>query len=291
MSTISTPKYILEIGQVTKVKQHKSDNDGVNYFCDIMLDSDNSLQNVPVASSRVGFVCIPEIEDQVLVGFIRGNLSMPIILGTLYNDKVKPPLYNPGEAVYVCPEYKKKESDYPKLEELKRIYMELPKHKMKFCVREEDVHYELKTDKEKYMFDLKLKDGIRLEVSEKTSLAISKDGDITITAKDTKISINKEGEIAIDAKQKVGIKTTADVNLESSGGNMKLTANKITLDGKQDVEIKGMKTRVEAQTSLELKGVNTKMEADATLDLKGGASAKMEGGGAVIIKGAVVNIN
>ncbi len=283
MSTIPTPKYILEIGQVTKVKQHKSDNDGINYFCDIMLDSDNSLQNVPVASSRVGFACVPEIEDQVLVGFIRGNLSMPIILGTLYNDKVKPPLYNPGEAVYVCPEYKKKESDYPKLEELKRIYMELPKHKMKFCVREEDVHYELKTDKEKYMFDLKLKDGIRLEVSEKTSLAISKDGDITITAKDTKISINKEGEIAIDAKQKVGIKTTADVNLESSGGNMKLAANKITIDGKQAVEIKGANAKMEAQAQLEIKGAMAKVEASGMMDVK--ASGVMN------IKGSVVNIN
>ncbi len=181
MASIPTPKYILEIGQVTKVKQHKSDNDGVNYSCDVLLgDSDNSLPNVPVASSRAGFVCIPEVEDQVLVGFIRGNLSMPVILGTLYNDKVKPPLYSPGEAVYVCPEYKKKESDYPKLEELKRIYMELPMHKMKFVVREEDIHYEL--DKDKYKFDLKVKEGIKLEVNKNnTSLAISKDGDITIT--------------------------------------------------------------------------------------------------------------
>ena len=232
-----TRQYSIDIGKVTKVKPHEQDNDGINYHCDITLrDNNQAFIDVPVVSPRMGFVCIPEEKDLVLVCFIRGNVDMPVIIGTLYNDKTKPPLYHEGESVYVCPKAKK---DKPKAEELKRIYMELPgngKHPgMKLTVREEDIHYEL----EKYKFDLKYKDGIKLEVNEKTSLAISKEGDITITAKDTKISINKEGEISIDSKQKVGIKTTADVSLESSGGNMKLSANKIALEGTQAVEIKG----------------------------------------------------
>lgn len=285
---VTMPRYFIDIGQVTKVMPHKSDNDGANYHCDIMLrDSGNSLTNVPVASTRMGFACIPEVDDHVLVGFIRGNLYMPVILGTLYNDQAKPPLYLEGEAVYVCPEYKQKQSSDPKPEELKRIYMELPKHKMKLIVREEDVHYELL----KYKFDLKKEEGIKLEVNEKTSLAISKDGDITITAKDTKISINKEGEIAIDSKQKVGIKTTAEVSLESSGGDMKLTANNITLKGNQSVNIEGTQ-------AVEIKGTNAKMEAKAQLDIKG-AMAKVEAtgmmdvkaSGVMNIKGSIVNIN
>jgi uncharacterized protein involved in type VI secretion and phage assembly len=282
------PKYIIDIGQVTKVMPHKGNNDGANYQCDVLLrDSGNSLTNVPVASPRMGFACIPEVDDQVLVGFIRGHLHMPVILGTLYNDKVKPPLYLEGEAVYVCPEYKQKQSSDPKMEELKRFYMELPKHKMKLVVREEDVHYELL----KYKFDLKKEEGIKLEVNEKTSLAISKEGDITITAKDTKISINKEGEIAIDSKQKVGIKTTAEVSLESSGGDMKLTANNITLkgnqavkiEGTQSVEIKGMNAKIEANTQLDIKGAMATVEASGTMDVKSS--------GVLSIKGSLVKIN
>jgi uncharacterized protein involved in type VI secretion and phage assembly len=277
---VAMPKYIIDIGQVTKVNLHKSDNDGANYNCDVVLrDSGNSLTNVMVASPRMGFACIPEVDDLVLVGFIRGNLHMPVILGTLYNDKAKPPLYIPGEAIYVCPEYKQKESSDPKMQELKRIYLELPMHKMKLVVREEDVHYELL----KYKFDLKKEEGIKLEVNEKTSLAISKDGDITITAKDTKISINKEGEIAIDSKQKVGIKTTAEVSLESSGGDMKLSANNITLKGAQSVKIEG-------NQAVEIKGANAKLEAQAQLEVKG-AVAKVEATGILNLKGSLVNIN
>jgi hypothetical protein len=282
---IKPTTYFLEIGKVTQVKPHKDVNDGINYHCDIVLrDSGNSLTNVPVASSRTGFACIPEVEDLVLVGFISGDLHMPVIMGTLYSDKVKPPLYGEGEAVYVCPKAGKKDDEMKKL---KRFYMELPLRKMKLEVGEEYVHYDL----EKYKLDLKMEEGIKLEVNEKTSLAISKEGDITITAKDTKISINKEGEIAIDSKQKVGIKTTAEVSLESSGGDMKLTANNITLKGNQSVKIEGTQ-------AVEIKGTNAKMEAQAQLEIKG-AIAKVEASGMMDvkasgilnIKGSMVNIN
>lgn len=278
---VIAPKYFIEIGKVTKVMPHERNDDGVNYHCDIVLrDNNQSLPDVPVVSPRMGFACIPEKDDLVLVGFIGGSLYMPVILGTLYNDKVKPPIYYEGESVLIYPEYK---NDKPKREELKRLYMELPSKQhspMKLIVREDDIHYEL----EKYKFDLKLKEGLKLEVNEKTSLAISKEGDITITAKDTKISINKEGEIAIDSKQKVGIKTTADVSLESSGGNMKLSANKISLEGKQAVEIKANGTaKLESDGQLEIKGAMAKVEASAVMDIK--ASGVMN------IKGSLVNIN
>lgn len=277
------PKYLLEIGTVKKVKPHKTDNDDVCYRCDVEMDSGNSV-SAQVISQRAGFACIPEVDDRVVVGFIGGSLNYAVILGAVYSDKVKPPLFDEGEAIYICPKGKKSDSDMKKL---KRLYMELPMHKMKFVVQEEAVHYELL----KYKFDLEKEKGIKLEVNEKTSLAISKDGDITITAKDTKISINKEGEIAIDSKQKVGIKTTAEVSLESSGGDMKLKANNITLEGNQSVKIKGTQ-------AVEIKGTNTKMEANASVEIKG-ATAKVEAqgvmdvksSGIVNIKGSLVNIN
>jgi hypothetical protein len=259
------------------VKPHEKDNDGINYHCDIKLRDNNQVYvDVPVVAPRMGFACIPEEKDLVLVGFIRNKVDMPVILGTLYNDKVKPPVYHEGEAVYVCPASGKDEEQMKKLQ---RMYMELPLRHMKLIVGEEYVHYEL----EKYKFDLKMEEGIKLEVNEKTSLAISKEGDITITAKDTKISISKEGEIAIDSKQKVGIKTTADVSLESSGGNMKLSANKIAIEAIQAVEIKGATAKLESQGQLELKGAMAKVEATGVMDIKSS--------GVVNIKGSLVNIN
>jgi len=240
MAHIKQAKHFMEFGKVIEVKPHESAGDGVNYHCDVTLrNGGQTFKDVPVASPRKGFACIPEKDDLVLLGFIGGDLHMPVILGTMYSDKVKPPVYYEGESIFIYPEYR---NDKPKREELKRLYVEMPSKQhgpMKFILREDDVHYEL----EKYMFDLKVKEGIKLEVNEKTSLAISKDGDITITAKDTKISISKDGEIAIDSKQKVGIKTTAEVSLESSGGDMKFSANNITAQGRSVYKDRGRPRR------------------------------------------------
>ena len=46
----------------------------------------------PHAGSDRGFVSVPEIGDEVLVGFVSGNPDLPIALGSLYNGTDKPPV-------------------------------------------------------------------------------------------------------------------------------------------------------------------------------------------------------
>jgi len=140
---------------------------------------------------------------------------------------------------------------------------------MTLTVREEDIHYEYKIgDEKRYLFDLKKEEGLKLVVDKDTSLTISKEGNITIAATDTKISIKKNGEIAIDSKQKVGLTTTGNVELTSNGGDMTLSAKKITLDGKAEVSVKAAK-----------------------LDISADASADIKTSGIMNIKGSMVNIN
>ncbi len=45
----------------------------------------------PYASSESGSWMIPEINDEVIVMFENGNLDTPIVLGTLYSGKNRPP--------------------------------------------------------------------------------------------------------------------------------------------------------------------------------------------------------
>lgn len=49
---------------------------------------------VPMAGRERGMVLIPEVGDEVLVGFERGDLRFPYVLGALWNAKDKPPLAN-----------------------------------------------------------------------------------------------------------------------------------------------------------------------------------------------------
>jgi uncharacterized protein involved in type VI secretion and phage assembly len=49
---------------------------------------------MPMAGKERGMVLIPEVGDEVLVGFERDDLAFPCVLGSLHNGKDKPPFAN-----------------------------------------------------------------------------------------------------------------------------------------------------------------------------------------------------
>ena len=61
---------------------------------------DNPLESywarlaMPMAGNGRGLVLIPEVGDEVLVAFERGDLRFPYVLGSLWNSKERPPLSN-----------------------------------------------------------------------------------------------------------------------------------------------------------------------------------------------------
>jgi phage baseplate assembly protein V len=48
----------------------------------------------PMAGAARGFYALPEVDDEVLVGFAHGRLDTPFVLGALWNGKDKPPESN-----------------------------------------------------------------------------------------------------------------------------------------------------------------------------------------------------
>ncbi len=46
----------------------------------------------PHAGEKRGFFCLPEVGDEVVVGFEHGDPHLPLVLGSLYNGKDVPPL-------------------------------------------------------------------------------------------------------------------------------------------------------------------------------------------------------
>ena len=49
---------------------------------------------VPMALANQGFHWLPEVDEEVLVGFERGDLTHPCIIGSLWNGNSKPPENN-----------------------------------------------------------------------------------------------------------------------------------------------------------------------------------------------------
>lgn len=77
-----------ELGKVQEVYPTEPGN----YDVDVVLrDAQLVLRHVPVATPRKGFASLPEVGDLVLVQFVGGDLNLPVVVGTLYNDEDKPP--------------------------------------------------------------------------------------------------------------------------------------------------------------------------------------------------------
>ena len=49
---------------------------------------------MPMAGRERGWMTIPEIDDEVLVSFVRGDIQNAIVVGSLYNGKDTPPYAN-----------------------------------------------------------------------------------------------------------------------------------------------------------------------------------------------------
>jgi phage baseplate assembly protein gpV len=93
-----------ELALVQEQHPHADDSDKDNYACTVRLrDSGIVLEQVPVATSRIGCVGIPAVNELVLVQFVGGDINAPIITGRLYNDEDRPPVNDDGQAVTHLP--------------------------------------------------------------------------------------------------------------------------------------------------------------------------------------------
>ena len=133
----------------------------------------------------------------------------------------------------------------------------------------------------------------RLHMELPSGIVLSITDDIVnVEAGKTTLKINRDGNIEVESNDKVSI---------TASGEMSFTADKITIESKQDMNIKaGAKASIqgesgitmESSASMELKGQSgVKMESSATMEIKAGATANIEASAPLTLKGAMVNIN
>ena len=96
--------HVLELGVIEAVNVHESEDDPVNYDCSVLLKGRPTkdgeplkLENVPIVTHHTGTVIPPYVNDLVLLSFINGNFSMPVIIGRLYSTEKRVPIHADGE--------------------------------------------------------------------------------------------------------------------------------------------------------------------------------------------------
>jgi hypothetical protein len=80
-----------ELGVVSGVFA-KDDSDDGNHQVNVTLrGSGVELQRAPVAIDRAGWSALPREGDVVVVTFLDGDLNSPVVLGTVYDNTLRPP--------------------------------------------------------------------------------------------------------------------------------------------------------------------------------------------------------
>lgn len=193
----------------------------------------------PMAGKEWGMFFFPEVNDEVVVGFFDGDISSPVVLGSLWNSNNTIP---------------------QKIESNDKNYTRLIKtksgHTVSFYDEDGKGVIEIKTGGEEL--------NVKLEDEKKAMTVSDKDGKNLI-----KIDADK-GEISITADKKITLQAdkstvTISSNIEmKNNGDIKLDGNKIALNAKSEVAAEG-KSAVNLKASGQLN-----LEASGIANLKGG---------------------
>lgn len=202
-----------------------------------------------------GHYFLPEIGDEVLVGFQREDPEMPVVLGTFWNGTDKP-----------ADDYPNNDNNY------KAIYT---KGGNKIEIGDEG-------GKEYIKFTNNAKNFMYFEC-DGPKITMHTDGDINIDATKN-ISIKAGGDYSLEATN-ITVKATGDIK-ETADGNIKVEAM-----GNIDEKATGNISQ-SATGNWESKATGTWTgEGTGSATLKSSAATKVSGGISVEIQGAMVRIN
>ena len=208
------------------------------------------------AGMERGFYFLPEVDDEVLVGFEQGNINNPYVLGSLYNGKDKPDGWdNPDNTLKVI---KTRNGN--------------------------QIHFIDDDGKE----EIRILNKDASDATNEISLSLEGNGKISIKTKGD-MELSAEGNMTFTSKKSITMKADQSINMESgSGTKMKASETKMEATGK--FEVKAANVNIEGSASSKMKAAQTSVEGSAQVEVKG-AMASLNGSGVTEVKGGIVKIN
>ena len=221
--------------QVGKVKKIHGDPEGLNRLL-ISLPVFGSQTDIWArqafadAGNQRGVYFVPEVNDEVIVGFLNEDARFPVVLGTLHSTKFKPPYTTAAN---------NKEKGIT------------TRSKMKMTFNDVDKIVTIETPAKN-----------SIELNDKAGTIVIKDkSSNTITMKSGLIDIKGQRNIKITAPGNIDMKATGNVNISGTKVSIKGTAQVATNAPKIDNTATGMFSAKASTGSLQL--------TPATAQLKG----------------------
>jgi Rhs element Vgr protein len=184
------------------------------------------------ATESQGAFFLPEVGDEVVLGFLGGDPRFPIVLGSLYGKNRKP-----NSALTPDPS-----------NSLKALYS---------------------------------KNGLCLMFDDKDKIMT-----LSTPAGNKLVLDDKNGQVQLVDKNGNSLQLDSDgITMKSTSGLVARASGSVTVKGDSGIAMDGGTGDVDA------KGANVAMTAQTQLTMKGSASAEVQGGGQLTLKGAMVMIN
>lgn len=221
-SGIASPMHGLQIG---KVKQIHEDPSG-DYRIQVAIPT-LQQDNMPVwarmsnmySTLESGFFFLPEIDDEVILGFLNEDPNYPVILGSLYN-KTNVPAYTATEENEIKSILTKSKLEVQFNETDKIITIHTPEGQ-KVILDDTDASITLldETNTNKIYMNA---DGISMESA--GNITLSADGDISMTAQGN-ISAEASGDLS---GQGMNVALTGQTSFAAEGAQAELSGSSMT---------------------------------------------------------------
>ncbi|MFD7873872.1 VgrG-related protein [Streptomyces sp. NPDC059766] len=186
---------------------------------------------------------VPEVGDEVLVGFEQGRLDRPYVMGCLFNGQDKPATAS-GELI-----------DGTSGAVNRRTFSSRSGNQLELLDNASGPQ------------------GVRM---------VTGDGKLTIDLdrKGTKIIVHSDGTVEIDAKDKVTVKAGNGALMDAGNGTLELTGKSVKVTAQTGVQVDGGTGQVGLKTSggVEVKGTQVAVNGTARTEIKGGATCTINAG-------------
>ncbi len=244
----------------------------------------------PMAGKLRGYWWIPEVDDEVLVGFEHGDVRFPYIVGALHNGVDTPPQTND-----ICSTFSGADTDntYGAYSTSGQDFNGDGKNDLRF-IRSRSGHLLIFDDNSgKPKITLTDNTGAhRIEIfTDKKKIVItSSDGDIELYA-EKKVVISCE-EFDLHTRKDAILKIDGDMTTTVQGNQSDTVSKSISVKGSMDIAHQsGTTFDIKSGTALTAKA-GTTGELDASLSLKcHGLTGEFSADTQTVVKGAIVMIN
>ena len=207
----------MHIGKVTQIHEDPGKESRIQIALPL-LNGDNNLiwarLALTYAGNKTGIFFVPEVDDEVVVGFFNNDPCCPVVLGSLYSSKIPAP--NP-------------------LTEKNEIKAIVTKEKLTIEFNDEKKIISIRTPGNN-MIEIN-DDGKSVTINDQNKNSFIMDTNGVTIQSDKDIILKAKGNITVEANSKLGMKSsTSDVSIE--GTNVKAQAKiEISLKGNAKAEL------------------------------------------------------